>query len=242
MPRSTEDLTGHRFGRLTVLIRDRVRRGHAYWRCACDCGNEASVASSALRSGNTQSCGCLHREMLHERNTGRRPEPFSVKGEPYGSMPRATRRDARRTPAQKATYHSWYGMVRRCTNPDDAAWERYGGRGITVCERWLNYENFVTDVGEKPTGKTLDRINNDGDYEPSNVRWATPRQQARNTRGFKLTPAAIREIISLDASGVGPGAISVHIGISYKTTQMVLSVAEALRETPVTRQSGPVGP
>lgn len=89
--------------------------------------------------------------------------------------------------SDRRTYYSWRGMVQRCTNPARRDYPRYGGRGITVCERWLDFRNFLADMGERPEGRTLDRINNEGNYEPSNCRWATPEEQIRNTRKATAT-------------------------------------------------------
>jgi hypothetical protein len=160
MGRKTQSLAGQRFGRLLVL--DRVPReprasGQAKWRCLCDCENISIIGSNALRSGATQSCGCLRRDALVTRNT-----THGLSG---------TR-----------TYNSWCNMIRRCTHDNDPRYPEWGGRGITVCERWLDYPNFLADMGERPPGTTLDREDNDGNYEPGNCRWATPPEQMANRR------------------------------------------------------------
>lgn len=221
MPQRLIDITGQRFGRLLAL----EHLGSGLWRCRCDCGNEKKLRGGTLRSGNTTSCGCLHREMLFKRNTGVRPEPLSLPAR-TGYAKRKPRQ--RRTPARIATYHSWYAMISRCRDQQNPAWANYGGRGIGVCAEWEDFETFLADMGEKPPGFTLDRIDNSGDYGPDNCRWATPRQQARNTRRFKLTPELVREIIRLDAAGMRVGDIARQVKYMPNGVGIVLATAAAL--------------
>ena len=161
------DLRGQKFGRLTVVRRN----GHAVspagnstrlWLCLCDCGAEVNVRSTSLRFGVSNSCGCLQREVNVRRST--------VHGH-------------HRRGATTTEYHSWAGMLQRCTNPAAEKWQIYGGRGIQVCERWQSFDNFYADMGKKPSSKySIDRIDNDGHYEPGNCRWATAKEQRANQR------------------------------------------------------------
>lgn len=150
------------FGRLTVQYRERGRNkfGQYRWSCMCSCGTPVSVTASALQSGGTRSCGCLREEYYstHQRHG-------------HG---RAARRSA--------TYRSWDHMIQRCTNPSNDNYRYYGGRGINVCPRWRDFSMFLADMGERPFGRSLDRIENDGNYEPGNCRWATAKEQQRNQR------------------------------------------------------------
>lgn len=162
---------GARFGRLGVLWEspNRAQRSRWYF-CTCDCGALTEVMGKELRNGHTRSCGCLVRDI----NARLAAEKFTR----HGHSPRGKR---------SPTYASWHAMINRChTNPANRQWKNYGGRGISVCNRWRNsFADFLDDMGERPGGTTLDRIDPDGNYEPSNCRWATPTEQARTTRKAK---------------------------------------------------------
>ena len=164
-----KELVGQVFDRLTVIQRDYARRRWGrFWFCRCECGNLVHVSSKNLIKKHTGSCGCLHKELV-----GRRAREAAF----HGHCKNGT---------STTEYRIWTGMKDRCLNRNTPQWINYGGRGIKVCERWLKFENFFEDMGKRPEGLSLDRINVDGDYEPSNCRWATRSEQQQNKRNTKF--------------------------------------------------------
>lgn len=173
------DLSGKRFGRWVVLCYShKSPTDQAYWSCVCDCGTKRSVKSASLVSGASSSCGCYHKE-------------------------RVTIHGMTRT----RTFKSWDSMKQRCTNPKSPDYHKYGGRGIKICDRWLhNFDNFIEDMGERPKGRTLDRIDNNKNYEKSNCRWATSDEQLSNRRntikieyyGCLLTIKELSEVTGIE--------------------------------------------
>lgn len=174
-----EDLSGKRFGRLTVLGLDHFGRRKAwrkdahcwisvrevFWKCLCDCGKESFVRTFALKEGKIQSCGCLRLERLSKRKRT------------HGK-------------SQSMLYKRWQNMWTRCTNPKYQFWHHYGGRGITVCERWRSFQNFAEDMGATfQPGLSLDRKETNGNYTPENCRWATALTQTNNSRTNKIVKA-----------------------------------------------------
>lgn len=163
------NLVGHKYGRWLVICEaGRTKGKNMLWKCRCDCGTESLIAGNTLRTGKSKSCGCLARERVSEVCTT------------HGK-------------SQSIEYKIWVNMKQRCLNKKNTDYRYYGGRGITVCERWLKFENFFEDMGELPHPLlTIERMNNNKNYSPSNCIWATRKIQNRNqgkrkdnTTGFK---------------------------------------------------------
>ena len=171
---------GARFGRLIIESQTRTVRHNRVWLCLCDCGNRKEIIEYNLKSGHTKSCGCLSRDSTASR--------FTEHGK-----------------CATPEYWAWSNMIQRCTNPKNKRYKQYGARGITVCEPWRSsFTVFLRDIGQKPSPRhTLERINNDGNYEPSNCKWATYKEQSQNQRfrflplTFDNKPITVQEIADL---------------------------------------------
>ena len=155
------ELLGQRFARLVVLNLRFTRKGHPYVCVRCDCGQYKFVSYSHLRDGHITSCGCYRREAI-----------LAITYR-HGHATRAGR---------SATYNSWSSMRQRCLNSNYPQYRYYGGRGIAICSQWSDFNVFLRDMGPRPKRTSIDRINNNGNYEPTNCRWATPKQQTANRR------------------------------------------------------------
>lgn len=192
------NLEGRVFGRLTAKSYD----GRQRWVCECECGNVKIAPAPDLKRGRIRSCGCLHREIVKSG-------------------------DCRRTHGGTGTpeYRSWTSMLRRCSDPKAVGYHRYGGRGIKVCERWQKFENFLEDMGSRPEGTTLDRYpDQDGNYEPSNCRWATYSEQAENMSTTVLITANGKcQSVSAWARELGVSSRAIHYRLSRMTPEEAIN-------------------
>jgi len=158
------DLTGKTFGRLTVLSKeDNVGTSGSRWLCQCQCRNTIIAASGNLRSGATNSCGRYKKEFMAKKNKANKKHGLY----------------------KHPLYQCWLNLRNRCNNPKHQSYKNYGGRGIKVCKEWNSFKTFLEDMGERPDRLSIDRINNDGNYEPLNCKWSTTKEQSRNKRKRK---------------------------------------------------------
>lgn len=206
-------MSGLTFGRLKVIgFYGLVPESHnALWLCKCECGGSSVTSGSNLRRGISQSCGCYNKE----RHTAATTK--------HGHCPKG---------AETVEYHSWCSMKKRTSNPNDPSYPRYGGRGIKVCERWVeSFENFLADMGLKPSrSHTISRKDNDGDYEPSNCTWGTVHDQQNNRRNNRMLELNGQRKTLTDWArelGIRPGTISMRLNHNKWSVERALT-------TPVT--------
>lgn len=197
-----KDISNQRFGRLVAIApTGEMRRGVSLWRCRCDCGETKIAAVNSLRGGLVRSCGCLIREVAAERQ-----RTHGMHG---------TR-----------TYKTWDCMIQRCSNPSSTSYPRYGGIGTTVCDRWRKFESFLADMGERPSGMSLDRIDSNKGYEPGNCRWSDTLTQARNRRKRTTTYQEAEQVRSLHADGWTPSQICKHLGLTRGSVNGIIYLGQ----------------
>ena len=192
---------GEKYNNLTAIgFNYRDKKGRQCWLFRCDCGNKKVIDVSAVKSGHTKSCGCLHKEKASIQGK---------KNKTHGMI-------------KTKEYKVWDSIKQRCLNKNHKAYKNYGGRGIKVCKSWLKFENFFKDMGKRPKGLTIDRIDNNGNYEPKNCRWATMKEQSNNTRN--------NIFISINGVQTSFNELAGIFGIKYTTLRYRLSVGWSLEK------------
>ena len=208
-----KDLEGQRFTRLLVLGFYGLQWRNAVWICQCDCGTIKPVKSGQLIQGKTKSCGCYKDEKLVQR----------VRTHGHSRSYSNTRR-------QSPAYASWLNMKTRCLNKNSNRFIDYGGRGITICDQWMNsFETFLKDMGEPEDGQSIDRINNNGNYEPENCRWATQKEQCNNTRRCRFVNIDGNRFTVMQASekyGISEFSIYNRLNRGFKDRDAVFGVSK----------------
>lgn len=200
-----KDLSGQTFERLVVSKNYTKRNGKAFWMCKCTCGTTKYISSRNLIRGNTKSCGCLKTENLIRHNILN------------------TRHGAAKNGTISKEYRNWSWMKDRCLNKNNTSYKKYGGRGISVCKRWLKFENFLEDMGRRPAGKTLDRIDGRKGYCKDNCRWATPKEQANNMKSnLCVSYKGKTKTLAQWCGGTNHSGGSIN-GISYSTARQRLN-------------------
>jgi hypothetical protein len=156
------DITGQKYGRLTALYRvENPKKNGSIFLFECECGIKKEIRLMSVKTGRSKSCGCLQKELAANKKITHGNYKYSG-------------------------YRSWLAMIYRCTDPKSKDWKYYGGRGIKVCDRWLDINNFIIDMGERPDGHSIDRINPNENYEPKNCKWADAMEQGAHKRNVKL--------------------------------------------------------